>query len=120
MKKRDEKGKMEELHQHKVAQMLKSAEGTAGLLHKITKPTAWRGGTQILKKEEEDARLLERCEAKRKDWAKHWQCGEGVQKVEDKYWKKGIEEIGGSTAKAERESLGRSVEIAQGKDRSGM
>ena len=49
---------------HKVAQMMKSAEGSAGLLHKITKPTAWRGGTQILKKEEEDARLLDRSEAK--------------------------------------------------------
>ena len=61
--KRDEKGKMEELYQHKVAQMMKSAEGSAGLLYKITEPTAWRGGTQILKKEEEDARLLDRCEA---------------------------------------------------------
>ena len=30
-----------------------------------------------------------------------------------------IEEIGRSTAKAERESFGRSVEIVQGKDRSG-
>ena len=36
--------------QQKVAQMMKSAEGSAGLLHKITKPTAWREGAQILKK----------------------------------------------------------------------
>ena len=50
MKKRDEKENMEEMHQHKVAQMIKSAEGSAGLLYKITKPTAWRGGAQILKK----------------------------------------------------------------------
>ena len=42
MKTRDDQGKMEELHQHKVAQMIKSAEGSAGLLHRITKPTAWR------------------------------------------------------------------------------
>ena len=28
--------------------MIKSAEGSAGLLHKITKPAAWRGGAQIL------------------------------------------------------------------------
>ena len=83
MKKRDEKRKMEELHQHMVAQMIKSAAGSAGLLHKITKPTAWRGGTQILK-EEEDARLLDLCEAKREEWAKHWQCDESVQKMEDK------------------------------------
>ena len=37
MKKEDEKEKMEELHQDKVAQMIKSAEGSAGLLHKISK-----------------------------------------------------------------------------------
>ena len=51
MKKKDEKEKMEEIHQHKVAQMIKSAEGSAGLLHKTSKPTAWREGTQILVKE---------------------------------------------------------------------
>ena len=49
-----------------VTQMIESAEGCAGLLHKVTKPTAWRGGAQVLKKEEEDARLLDGCEAKRK------------------------------------------------------
>ena len=38
--------------------MIKSAEGSAGFLHKITKPAAWRGGAQILEKEEEDVRLL--------------------------------------------------------------
>ena len=77
-KMKNEKGKMEEMHQQKVAQMIKSAEGSAGVLDKITKPTAWRGVTQILKKEEEDARLLDGCEAKRKDGAKHWQCDEDV------------------------------------------
>ena len=56
---------MEEMHQQKVTQMMKSVEGSAGLLHK---PTARRGGAQILKKEEEDdARLLDRCEAKREE-----------------------------------------------------
>ena len=74
MKKKDEEGKMEEMHQRKVEKMIKSAESSAGLHHRITKPTSWRGGVQILKKEEEDARLLDRCEAKRKEWAKHWQC----------------------------------------------
>ena len=44
---------MKKLHQQLVIQMIKSAEGSGGLLHKITKPTAWRGGAQILKKEEE-------------------------------------------------------------------
>ena len=65
MKKEDEKENMEEMHQHKVEKMIKGAEGSAGLLHKITKPTPWRGGAQILKKEEDDARLLVRCVAKR-------------------------------------------------------
>ena len=61
MKKKDEKGKMEEMHQRKVVKVFKSAEGSAGLLRKITKPTMWRGGVQMLEKEEEDARLLDRC-----------------------------------------------------------
>ena len=78
---------MGELHQRKVKQMIKSAEGSAGLSHKITKPTAWRGGAQILKEEEADARLLDCCEAKRKEWAKHWQCDESVQNMEDKPWR---------------------------------
>ena len=78
---------MEERHQRKVAQVIESAEGSAGLLHKITKPTARRGGAQILQKKEEDARLLDRCEAKRKEWAKHWQCDENVQNFEDYQWK---------------------------------
>ena len=69
-KKKDENEKMEVMHQRKVEKMIKSAEGSAGLLHKITKPTIWRGGVQILKKEEEDARLLDRCAAKRKRMGK--------------------------------------------------
>ena len=55
-------------------------------MHKISKPTAWRGGAQILKKEE-DARFLDRCEAERKEWEKHRQCNEEVQKLKDKLWK---------------------------------
>ena len=64
--------------------MIESAEGCEGLLHRITKPTARRGRAQILKKENEDVRLLDRGEATRKEWAKHWQCDERVQNVEDK------------------------------------
>ena len=64
MKKVGDRRKMEELHQQRVNQMIKSAEGSVGLLHKKSR--------QILKKEEEDVRLLDRCEAKRKEWAKHW------------------------------------------------
>ena len=76
MKKKDEKEKMEEMHQKKVEQMIKSAEGSAGLLHKITRPTPWSGGAQILEKGEEDVKLLDRCEVKRKEWSTHWQCNE--------------------------------------------
>ena len=87
MKKKDEKEKMEEMHKRKVEKMNKrSAEERAGLLHKITKPTMW-SGVQILEKEEEDARLLDRCEAKRKEWLKHWQCNEEIQSMQDKPWK---------------------------------
>ena len=85
-RKKEDGKRQESLHQHKVTQMIMSAEGRAGLLHKSTKSTAWRGGAQILKKEEEGARLLDRCEAKRKEWAKHWQCNESVQNLEDKPW----------------------------------
>ena len=75
---------MEEMHQRKVEKIVKSAEGSAGLLHKITKPTMWKGAEQILMKEEEDARLLDRCEVKRKAWAKHWQCDEEIQNMQNK------------------------------------
>ena len=51
MKKKDDKRKMEELHQQGVNQTIKSSEGSAGLLHKTTNPKAWRGAAQILKKE---------------------------------------------------------------------
>ena len=42
---------------------------------------------QILTEEEEDARLLDRCEAKRKEWAKHWQCDEEIQNMQNKPWR---------------------------------
>ena len=56
--KNDEKGEMEELHHQKETQMIKSAEGSAGPLHKIMKPTAWRGGAQILKKEKRRCKVV--------------------------------------------------------------
>ena len=63
MKKKSEKEKMEEMLQHKVAQMMKIAEESAGLFHTISEPPAWRGGAQILVNEEEDARLLDHGKA---------------------------------------------------------
>ena len=65
---KDAMEKMKGIRQHKVAQMIESAEGSAGLLQKIPKPTAWRGGAQILVNDEENARLLDRCDAKMKEW----------------------------------------------------
>ena len=118
MKKKDEKEKMEEMHQHKVAQMIKSAEGSAALFHKISKPTEWRGGAQILKKEEEDARLLDRCEAKMKEWAKHWQCGEDAQNVEEKPWKnEELRKMEEALPRLKEYELEKSVEIVLSKDR---
>ena len=67
--------------------MIKSADGGPGLLHKITRPTAWRGGAQILREEEEDAKPLARCEESRKEWAMHWQSSTEVQDLKDKPWK---------------------------------
>ena len=39
-----------------------------------------------MKKEEEDVRLLDRCDGKRKECRKYWQCDESVQNMEDKPW----------------------------------
>ena len=39
--------KMEEMHERKVEKMIKSAEGSAGFLHKITQPTMWRESTDL-------------------------------------------------------------------------
>ena len=72
----------------KVEQIIKRAEGSAGLLHKITKPTPWRRGAQILEKEDEDVTLSDRCVAKRKEWPTHWQCSEEVQN-QNKPWTNG-------------------------------
>ena len=36
--------------------------------------------------QEEDARLMVRCEAKIKEWTKHWQCNEEVQNLAGKPW----------------------------------
>ena len=50
--------------------VVRSADGSTELGHEITKPTAWTGGGQILKKEEEVAKPLGRCEEKRKEWSR--------------------------------------------------
>ena len=89
--------------------MTAKAGGGAGLLHKITKPRAWRGGAQILKDEEEDAKPLARCEERRKEWAKHWQCDTKVRRVE---------EFGGGHAEVIGEGAREGSTELLGKDRS--
>ena len=121
MKKKDEEENMEVMHEHKVSQMIKSAEGSAGLLHKNLKAYSMHGGAQILINEEEDARLLDRCEAKRKEWGKHWQYNQEAQNVKDKPWKnEALRSAEEALSEAERVSLGRSVDIVSSKNRSRM
>ena len=66
MKKNDE-GQKEEEHQKLVRRMIASAEGGAGWLHRISKPTVWREGIQILREEEDNNRPMERSEEKKKE-----------------------------------------------------
>ena len=47
--KKDEIKKWEEVYRRKVSQTIKSADGSAGLVHRITKSTAWTGRVQIFK-----------------------------------------------------------------------
>ena len=120
MKKKDEKDKWRRCISERWRRRPRAQKAVLDFSTKITKPTTWRGGTKILKKEEEGVRLLDRWEAKREEWAKQWQCDESVQKVEDKPRKneelKRLEEA----LPRLKESLGSSVEIARGKNRSVM
>ena len=31
--------------------------------------------------------MLNRCDAKRKEWSKHWQCNEKIQSMQDRSWR---------------------------------
>ena len=55
-----------------------------------------------MKKGEEDARLLDHCEAKRKEWAKHWQCDEDVQNLEDTWESEELKKSEGALARLKR------------------
>ena len=66
-----QKRKKEE-HPKLVSFIVVGAEREAGLLHKITKPTAWRGGVQVLEEEEEkDVRTCNRRKEQRHEWTQH-------------------------------------------------
>ena len=69
----------------------------------------------------EDARLSGRCEAKREEWTKHWQCDESVQNLEDTLWtNEELTKIRGSLTKAKRVRFGKGFEILRDEHRSGM
>ena len=89
-------------------QMTKSADGSSGLLRRITKPTAWRGGEQILK-EQKDVRLMDRCEKKRQQWARNWQC-KYCAKSRTTPWKCRVA-TGGRPGRAKRKRSGEDVEV---------
>ena len=72
------------MHQQKVNLLFKSADGSAGFCTRSRNPQHGEEVHRFWKKEEEDAGLMDRCEAKRREWAKHWQCDEEVQNLEDK------------------------------------
>ena len=74
--------KREEEHQKKLVRRLRVLKKEQDSW--ITKPAAWRGDVQVL---EEHAMPVRRCEEKRKEWAKHWQCDSEAQGVEDKSWR---------------------------------
>ena len=105
--------------------IIKSADGRTDRLHKITKPTAWKGGVQILKEEEDDAKPFARREEKRKEWAKHWQRDTKMQNLKDKLWRNeelnnfrghGGVQIGGQTVEKRRvEKCGRRNDEVQRK-----
>ena len=102
--------------------MIKSGEGSAGLLlHKITTPTIWRRGVQILKKEDEDARMSDRCEAKRKEWVKRWQCDEELQNKQNKQCRnEDLKKYEEALPRLTGRRLGKCIWIVQSKNRSGM
>ena len=78
---------MEGEHQKLVCRTIASAKKRAASpLQNISKPTAWRGGVQVLEEVERDAKPSKRCEEKRKEWARHWQCNTEVQDLELKPW----------------------------------
>ena len=101
---------------------LRVQKGVLDLLYKITEPTMWRRGVQILKKEED------RCEV---DWtvvrrwgkngAKHWQCDEEIQNMQNKPWRnEELKECEEALQRLKEGGLEIGIKIVQGKNRSGM
>ena len=94
------------------------ADGRTGLLHKITKPTAWRGGVQILEEEEKDVRQVKK---RGREWAKHQQCNTEMQDLRDKPWRhEEVNKIEGRAAEVEGRRFREGKEKLTCSDGSGM
>ena len=53
VKKKDEEKRKDEEHQKLFSRMVASAQRGADLMHKITRPTAWKRGMQVLEELED-------------------------------------------------------------------
>ena len=59
---------------------------------------------------------MDRCEAKGREWAKHWQCVEEVQKVEEKLWmNEELRKLEEALPRLKECHFGRGVQIVQAK-----
>ena len=63
----------------------KAAEGRPELLHNITKPRPWRGGSQVIEDVSEDAQPLKREEVKWQKW-KERRVNTTEQVLDDRPW----------------------------------
>ena len=73
---------------------------------------------------EADAEPMRRCEEKRKEWAKHWQCYSEVHGVEDNLWRnEKVRSWEEELPQLKEESLARAARIHKpttGMDRDGF
>ena len=57
-RKKERRQPVKESHEQSVEELISIGEGGADFLQRVTMPTLWRGGTQILGEERGDAELL--------------------------------------------------------------
>ena len=86
--KKDERKKMEEVHQQRVSQMIKSADGSAGSCTRSRSPQHGEEERRSRRKNKRMSGCWTDVKQRRKNGQSHWQCDERVQNLEDKPWKK--------------------------------
>ena len=79
-KKKDEEKRREEYHLKLDSRMVARAEGAAGFLCTKSRKRASVGRVG-------ETTPMKRCEEKREDWARHWQCDTEAQDMEDEPWR---------------------------------